>query len=315
MRIKRFILPAAVLATFAAIAAGVDGYNRTTIPDQNTCLFWSSRQFAYASDEVGSAQTDPPESAFAAIDASFRSWQALSDTCSDLQFTALPREKNAQVGYNRTRPTENRNVITFREEACAEAVPSGDACIDEGTCGNEYRCWNHGEGTIAVTIFTFNNTTGAILDADFELNAAFDHGGFLFTTLDADAPDCDKNARVPGKCIFTDIQNTLTHEIGHAMGLNHVVQPNSTMEASAELGEIDKRIIDEGTAKGFCDIYPKGAPARSCNESTSPLDSYLEIESTGSPGCAAAGGGLWGLAPAAAAALWLVGRRRSCHKR
>ena len=38
------------------------------------------------------------------------------------------------------------------------------------------------------------------------------------------------------------------------------------MEATALLGETQTRIIDQGTATGFCDTYPKGLPAVPCDQ-------------------------------------------------
>ena len=66
----------------------------------------------------------------------------------------------------------------------------------------------------------------------------------------------------------TDIQNTMTHEMGHAMGLDHVAEPLSTMEATAPMGETQKRIIDVGTAAGFCDAYPRGPAAHPVRRSS-----------------------------------------------
>ena len=50
------------------------------------------------------------------------------------------------------------------------------------------------------------------------------------------------------------------------MGLDHVDTPGSTMEPSAPIGETRKRILDSGTGKGFCVIYPKGSPPMPCDD-------------------------------------------------
>ena len=50
------------------------------------------------------------------------------------------------------------------------------------------------------------------------------------------------------------------------VGLDHVDVPGSTMEPTAPPGETHKRIIDVGSAAGFCDAYPRGLPPTQCGE-------------------------------------------------
>ena len=167
----------------------------------------------------------------------------------------------------------NHNVLAFYERACWEVVPDGDPCYDaEATqgdpysCNSKYRCWDGSEGTIALTSAFHSTLTGQIFDADIEFNAspASDGTSFLFTTVNS--PRCD--ATSPDiSCVANDIQNTLTHEIGHVIGLDHTEAVGSTMEATAPVGETKKRIIDYGTALGFCSIYPRGqATPVTCGE-------------------------------------------------
>lgn len=157
----------------------------------------------------------------------------------------------------------NANVITFREVACRNVVPDGDPCYDITTggdpymCGSKYRCWDQFDTTIAVTTATHSTRSGIIFDADIEFNAAPAEDGtsFLFTTVNS--PPCDA-ANLATTCVANDIQNTLTHEIGHVIGLDHTTQVGSTMEATAPVGETKKRILDSGTQLGLCHVYPPG---------------------------------------------------------
>jgi hypothetical protein len=82
-----------------------------------------------------------------------------------------------------------------------------------------------------------------------------------------------------------------------------VFEPLSTMEASAPPGETQKRVIDAGTAAGFCDTYPRGLPPTQCAEH-GLSSKKLSAQSVGT-GCAAAPGALLPGVLLGAWALWL----------
>lgn len=293
--------PAFALALLIATSAFAQGYKRTLVPGKEICLSWNARTLTYAIDAAGSTRT-PADSEFTAIDSSFGTWQAVSDACSDFHFVAGPRVSTIVVG--KSPGSETNNVVTFREVSCRDAVLGGDPCQADGTCANKYKCWDHGDTTIGLTTTTFSFRTGTIYDADIELNAAphFDGSFFLFTTRSS--PPCEAGSETTD-CVAVDVQNTVTHEIGHVIGLDHVEVPGSTMEASAPIGETRKRIVDSGTAQGFCDIYPRGGPPMPCDE-MGQMRRKIIAKNTGttgleSIGCSSAGG-----APFALPGLLLV---------
>jgi hypothetical protein len=192
----------------------------------------------------------------------------------------------------------NQNIITFRETACIDIVADTDACYEDDSCSDKYGCWDHGDGTIALTTTTFSFRSGTIYDADIEFNASphFDGSSFLFTTVDG--PPCDESAPSPA-CAASDIQNTLTHEIGHVVGLDHVDTVGSTMEPTAPTGEISKRSLDRGTEAGFCETYPPGAPSPPCDDAVTISRQVLAINKGTNTGCGVTGGAmpfLWMLA-------------------
>lgn len=271
------MVSALALGLIAAQVMGPDqAYRRTVATDDGTkvvCVAWGTRTVTYRVDEAGSART-PGESEFTAIDAAFATWQVLSGTCSDFNFVRGPRIANPTVG----RSGEDANVLTFREASCHDAAPEADPCQADGSCGNAWRCWDHSEATIALTTLTFSRKTGLIVDADIEFNAA----GYLFTTISG--PPCAPGAESPS-CAAYDLQNTATHEIGHVVGLDHVDVSGSTMEPTAPLGEVDKRVIDPGTAEGFCGIYPAGSAPVPCDDADQ-LQRRLMAENVGTFGCA-----------------------------
>ncbi len=300
----------AVLAGLCAASAAAQSdqpYQRTQIATNDgsmLCLAWSHRDVAYQIDAAGSSKT-PGTTEFTAIDAAVATWQALSDTCSDFRYSNTGPVSNPMVGQG----TEDGNVITFREQACRDVVPNTDSCLADGSCLNKYRCWDHGDLTIALTTTTYSIKTGIIYDADIELNAAphLDGTSFLFTTVDS--PPCPDDMQAV-TCVATDVQNTVTHEFGHAMGFDHVSNPGSTMAPTAPIGETSKRIIDVGTAQGYCAAYPRGQPPVPC-DALGSLQRQIIADNKGTPGlsalgCGAAPGGL-----VAALALVLALRRRS----
>ncbi|ADO71205.1 myxosortase-dependent metalloprotease, MXAN_2677/MXAN_2678 family [Stigmatella aurantiaca] len=264
-------------------------YRRTVVPGKPLCLAWPIREYVYHLDAAGSLWT-PGDTELTAIEAAFDSWRALAAGCTDYVFTRGPDVTNPSVGYDQSHPELNQNVITFRERPCFEVVPENDVCKEDDSCGNAYACWEHGFATIALTTTTFSFNTGYALDADIELNAAQAGGGpgFLFTTVSS--PPC--LGEILPECVATDVQNTMTHEIGHVVGLDHVYSLLSTMEATAPAGETHKRVIDVGSGAGFCRTYPRGLPPAQCGEPV-VTNKQLSAQSTGT-GCAAAPGPWWG---------------------
>jgi hypothetical protein len=280
-----------MLAVLVAAEASAQ-YQRTRAGDPTTsmtCVTWSHRDFTYTPDAAGSAKT-PGDSEFVAIDAAFATWQALSNTCSDFQYIKGPRASDVLVGKG----TQDTNVIVWRETSCDDpmVVPPNDPCLADGdSCINQYHCWEHGQFTLALTTTTYSTKSGAIYDADIELNGH----DWLFTTVSS--PPCVEGMESV-QCVATDVQNTLTHEIGHAMGFDHVNAPGSTMAPTAPVGETSKRVIDMGTADGFCTTYPKGEPPTPCDMSS--VGRRISADGNGTPGlstigCATAPGSFTGL--------------------
>ncbi|MFT3708712.1 MAG: matrixin family metalloprotease [Archangium sp.] len=246
---------AIVLAT-ASLARAQD-FQRTIAGmngDELLCVTWADRNFQYRVDQLGSAKT-PGETEFTAIDAAFTTWETVANQCSDFRFLRGMRIANPRIGKG----TEADNVLTFRETDCRDVVQPSDPCLADGSCANAHACWDHNSATIGLTTVTYSTRTGVAVDADIEFNAS----AFLMTTISS--PPCEVG-RESVQCVAYDVQNTATHEIGHAVGLDHVLLDSSTMAPTAPVGETSKRVIDVGTAQGFCLTYPRGQPPTPCDE-------------------------------------------------
>jgi MYXO-CTERM domain-containing protein len=133
------------------------------------------------------------------------------------------------------------------------------------------------DAALALTSL-FAKADGHIVDADIEVNAAMDR--ILWMNADTSAK--------PGA---HDLQNTLTHEMGHFLGFNHTCytpgerRPRSTdnlgmvvgdcavateaiqrttMFAATTPGETDKRMLKPEDILGVCEAYPLSLDPKIC---------------------------------------------------
>jgi uncharacterized protein (TIGR03382 family) len=276
------------------VAFPASAYERARVNGSGPWLFWATRGHSFLIDSKGTPDA-PAGSAFDAVRRSFATWAAVS--CSDLRFAEEPTaQTDRRVGY--VQGGTNHNLVLWRSASCASAVPSGDPCLTQGGCSNKYDCWEHDSSAIATTTTTSNTATGEIVDADIELNDP----GFAFTT--ADGPPCPSTGpRV--NCVAYDVQNTVTHEAGHTMGLAHSTDQTATMYAFAPNGETSKRILHPDDVQGICAIYPKGRPT-----SVSPGVPPPGSEVSGG-GCGSSGAPSWEALLVAAALIALRRNQRA----
>jgi hypothetical protein len=136
--------------------------------------------------------------------------------CSYLALNYAGKTNEDRVGFN-ANTKSNANIVVFRDTG-----------------------WTHSNKVLALTSVTFQPSTGQIFDADIELNSAT----YEFTTTE-----------VP-EDIKIDLRNTVTHEVGHLLGLDHAFDAEATMFATAPIGEIKKRTLEVDDTSGLCTIYP-----------------------------------------------------------
>lgn len=148
--------------------------------------------------------------------------------------------------------------------------------------------WPYTSRPVAYTAVTYDKDTGEIFDADIEMNGE----DFSFT-IDPEKEHWKM-----------DVRNVLTHELGHAFGLDHPDVVEATMHWQASPGETCKRDLHEDDINGICKVYPAGS-GETCLAVT-PIYKFFDFaevpeppgDGAGGGGCSAGGG-----APVYAAAL------------
>jgi hypothetical protein len=127
------------------------------------------------------------------------------------------------------------------------------------------------DGTLAKTTVTFDGTSGEILDADIEINSAYN------------------NLSVGDAKVEYDLQSIVTHEIGHMIGLAHSSDFGATMFAAYDPGTTELRTLAADDLKAVCAAYPPGRAA-SCDPTPRgglALDCPAPAATTGCSACTA----------------------------
>jgi uncharacterized protein (TIGR03382 family) len=243
----------------------------------------------------------------AALTASTNEWNDVAGSCGYLRFMI---EDSADVDARK----DGKNVLVFREDHWARG---GSSDPDDA----------YKSAATAITTLSFiddasRQDNGTILDTDIEMNAI--NFGF--------AVGCEAQCRTMStKDSIEDLQNTLTHELGHVIGLSHTcfipdnqhmvaplddegqpapacILPNlpsvitdATMYPFQGPREITKRSLTQDDVNGACANYPVASDPGVCEPADLPKS-----------GCTATGmtGGSPAAVMVAASILWARRRRR-----
>lgn len=108
------------------------------------------------------------------------------------------------------------------------------------------------EEAFGLTLVWHDRTTGRIVGADMLLN---DGGMGRFA-------NCGGNGCGRGD---VDLQNVVTHEAGHFLGLGHSKWRNAAMYWQARPGEVKKRHLDADDLSGLCSLYGDREPVGKCS--------------------------------------------------
>ena len=115
--------------------------------------------------------------------------------------------RGALATWNRS--GANINFLPLKSTAAVINGGDNQMTIAIGSTGSDVSIVG---GALAVTLDTFNPVNGVIADSDIIINPA----------------DCFTTTAQSGNCTF-DFQSTMTHELGHSLGLNHTGLLGSVM--------------------------------------------------------------------------------------
>jgi hypothetical protein len=295
------------LATLVFLVSWLGGgrahaYVRYKTPDQNVGFYWQTTCVPITIYTNGFTELSSDEVA-KAVSAAAHTWSPDDVTCADgVTHPYLEIAPSLAVGASSAPSAkyDARNVLIFQNDN-----------------------WVHqGEALALTTVLA--KADGRIVDADIEVNAT---SSLTWVNLDPGAVG-------PGHGLAAqDLQNALTHEFGHFIGLDHTCyipdSVDSTMskprptddkgalvpdctDATAEIRatvmfpytsteETSQRFLSPDEVRAVCEIYPSKEDPKICTMD-SPNDGF---------GCATAGAGPRGqLVALALAAGALVLRRR-----
>ncbi len=260
-----------VVLDSARVEAYPPGFVRTGPTKAGKYLFWESGCVFVTVDSAGTAAI-PGDQEFSVIDASIAEWNTRTADCSYLNVVNAGR-KALEVGR------DNVNLIKLRDTSwCRPAV------------GNDpMRCYGSSAAGITTAVYVDDATSdrdGAIIDADIEIN------GVNFAISVNGQSSSTQGCR-------SDLQNTLTHELGHLHGLEHpclapgdpertdfdrnpvptctAVQQAPLLPANAKIidatmynyqdcGEIKKQTLSQDDVDAICRVYPIADDPGTCEQ-------------------------------------------------
>jgi len=187
----------------------------TTDGDPTIPLRWFSDTVEYVVSDISIPEVETA-ALITIAQQGFGAWQESADCTPILRFAGTTAQEKASF----TVGCENENTLVF--------LTSKSAWSQQG----------HSSLEIGKTTLMFSEETGEIVDADIELNA----GGFTFSTSEVTEGSID-------------LLNTVTHEVGHFLGMDHSLDKEATMYAQAPPEETKKRSLEDDDLAGVCFLY------------------------------------------------------------
>ena len=152
----------------------------------------------------------------------------------------LQAVRGAIATWNRS--GANINFLPLKSTAAAINATDNQMTIAIGSTASDLSIVG---GALAVTVDTFNSVNGAIIDSDIVINPG----------------DCFSTTGVASACTggtAYDFQATMTHELGHSLGLNHTGLLGAVM---FQYNTLTERSLSSDEIAFAYTVYPPVTPA------------------------------------------------------
>jgi hypothetical protein len=308
-----FVLAFAVLALAPGRAEAYVRYKT----DTGKPFYWPQScvpvsAYPYSMTDVNGHMEMTPDEIMHAATAASDAWSTAEETngvptdAGGAVCTFLRINVTESDGPTPTARFDYRNNIIFRTLSWCAPTDGPGMCTYDASA-------------LAITSVFVDKNTGEIRDGDIEVNAK----GFIWADLDINTSPQNQ-----------DLQNALTHEMGHLIGLDHTCYiadlgapdpldnngnpvPDceaadatvraTTMFASAIPGDTEKRTLAPDDIQAVCDIYPIADDPKRCPVEDGPPASCRCGVGGRAPGAAAT-------VVAAVALVFALGRRRRARR-
>ena len=229
------------------------------LTDDNMPFFWAQASVpitGYSNDFTQTSMTT--DQVAAALQGAALAWSKETNSCTYLELVPALSTAPTPVAAN-----DGHNSLLFHSTVWCHVGANGQCNVD------------YDASALAVTTDTANTKTGQIYDADVEVNLV----DYQWADLVED----------PTRTNDMDLQNALTHELGHLIGLDHTcfdplssmsgVRPDdnsgaplidcatasldvqaTTMFPSAQPGDTQKRTLAPDDLNALCTIYSVDNP-------------------------------------------------------
>ncbi|HEX8113520.1 MAG TPA: MYXO-CTERM sorting domain-containing protein [Kofleriaceae bacterium] len=263
-----------VVLDSAKIITDVPGFVRTGPTNSGHYLYWESG-CAFVTIDAAGTTAQPAAQTAKTIQDSIDEWNTKTASCSYFQLMNAGT-KAREVGNDMV------NLIKFHDTPCTCDGGGTSWGCRPATKTSAAKCYS--PSAAAITTATYVNDPnsprdGAIVDADIELNG-----------VDFDITVNGTTHTPTGHC-SADLQNTLTHELGHLHGLEHTCRLNAsdpqwiddqgnavpacsptlppkildaTMYPQQDCGETKKSSLSDDDIQAICTIYPTAKNPGTC---------------------------------------------------
>jgi MYXO-CTERM domain-containing protein len=275
----------------AALAAPAAAFVRSASETTGAPLFWPAPLVPYhvsdAEPFVPSPTCAGPAGDAPALDAVRAGFSAWHQGCANLELVFAGRIAELRTGA----AGSPESLVVFRKGWCSVRVPSNAPCRQDPArdCSAEFNCFEDDtpgdRSIVALTSVLYEPQSGRIVDADMEVNGwdgvagaipsppGSPLHGWYFTCAGVTGTECTSYGQ--GGCHYMDLQNTVTHEAGHFLGLAHPCEgaacnnrPDlaaTTMFPSTAPGDVEKLSLSGDDVAGVCAIYPEESGGSGCS--------------------------------------------------